>query len=282
MGLGVEGAHAGHRPLGGEVAGNEVCGPLGVGETHHPPFLHRRLVAPGGLLGLHGEGQPPHPGSELSGGEVLCLLQHGVGHTAGLCLLQVRGALTDHPGPGQIDPTPAEGLPHPGEPLEEVECQPEVAVGGSPGETEGRSDLLGGELVDRWHPLRRGGIGGTVGHLGHGGVELGLVEGDLRASTCSSVTTSSPHREERSMPARTTPSPGPGGISAKPSGSGTALGSERSSSQFGASPSNVIIISATRFTVGKSVQRITGLRQTEHLFETSTCPTSTFAHRLKR
>ncbi len=179
MGLGVEGAHAGHRPLGGEVAGNEVCGPLGVGETHHPPFLHRRLVAPGGLLGLHGEGQPPHPGSELSGGEVLCLLQHGVGHTAGLCLLQVTGALTDHPGPGQIYPTLEKGLPDPGEPLEEIECQPEVAVGGSPGETEGRSDLLGGEPVDRWHPLRRGGIGGAVGHLGHGGVELCLVEGDL-------------------------------------------------------------------------------------------------------
>ena len=69
------------------------------------------------------------------------------------------------------------------------------------------------------------------------------------------------------MPPRTSPSSGPGGISAKPSGSGTALGSERSSSQFGASPSNVIIISATRFTVGKSVQRTTGLRQTEHLFE---------------
>ena len=172
-------AHARHRPLGGEVAGHEVGGPIGVGEAHDPPFLHRRLVAPGGLLGLHGESEPPHPGSELTGGEVLRLLQHGVGHTAGLCFLQVTGALTDHPGPGQIDPAPAQGLPHPGEPLEEVEGQPEMAVGGSPGETQGRSDLLGGELVDRWHPLRRGGIGGAVGHLGHGGVELGLVVGDL-------------------------------------------------------------------------------------------------------
>ena len=63
---------------------------------------------------------------------------------------------------------------------------------------------------------------------------------------CISVTTSSPLKPDRSMPPRTTASSGPGGISANPSGSGTALGSVRSSIQLGASPTNVIIISAPR------------------------------------
>ncbi len=179
MGLGVECPQARHRPLGGKVARKEVGGPIGVGEAHHPPFLHRRFVAPCSLLGVGGHGEPADPGSQLTGGETLRLLQHGVGHTAGLCLLEVTRPIADHPGPGQIDPAPAQGIPHRGEPFNEIERQPEVRVGGSPGETQRRSDLLGGELVDRFHPLRRGRVRGTVGHLGHDGVQLGLVEGDL-------------------------------------------------------------------------------------------------------
>ncbi len=177
--LGVERPHARHRPLGGEVASHQVSGPIGVREAHDSPFLDRRLVPPRGLLGLHGEGEPTNPGSQLTGGEVLCLLQHSVGHTAGLCFLKVTGPLTDHPGPGQIDPALAQRLPHLGEPFNKIESEAEMHVGRSPGETQRRSDLLGGELVDGFDPLRRHRIRGAVSHLGHGGVELGLVVGDL-------------------------------------------------------------------------------------------------------
>jgi hypothetical protein len=134
-----EAVHDRRHPIGRQIRGDQGGRPRVVGAGDDHATLDRLFVPPPSVFRIGA--QLADPGPQLTRRPAPDPIEHVCGNVPNAGLVEVTGALDDHPRLGKVDDTITQRRQHRGEPFPEIVRQLHLVLGCAAGQTQRRPNL---------------------------------------------------------------------------------------------------------------------------------------------